>query len=52
MTPIDWVGLWAALQVIGILLGLALFAVLFVGGIVYIFGGMALDAWRDRRRKR
>lgn len=47
----DWVGLWAALQVIGTILGVVLFALLVIGGVVYVAWGVISDE-RARRKRR
>jgi len=49
--PIDWLGLWAALQVFGIFASITFFVVLILGGVVYVVGGTALDMVRDRNRR-
>ena len=51
MSAIDWVGLWAALQVIGTIVSILLVLIVLVGGLLYVVGGMAYDAY-DRRRTR
>lgn len=48
MTAIDWLGLWAALQVIGVVIGVVAFAVMVLGAIIYVGGGALLDWWRSR----
>jgi len=40
MSALDWVGLWAMLEVIGIVIGLVSFVVFLVVGIVYVLWGL------------
>ena len=40
MSTLDWVGLWAMLEVIGSVIGLVSFVVFLVVGIVYVLWGL------------
>lgn len=49
MTAIDWLGLWAALQVIGIVLGIVLVVIVTVIFLL-AWAWDVVDEWRKKRR--